>query len=40
MTTLNERMAILETEVKGMKRILWLLSAGVLAQVGIQLPIL
>lgn len=44
--TIKERLAVLETrsagivlELKSIKRILWVLSASILTQVGVQVPI-
>jgi len=34
---LNERMAIVETKITGMQRILWILVTASLAQVGVQI---
>ena len=33
---IEERMAIVETKITGMQRILWILVSATLAQVGIQ----
>lgn len=35
--TIRERLATLETQVKGMNRILWFLVSTTLAQVGLQI---
>ena len=37
MATIKERLAIVETEMKGIKKILWILVAASLTQVGIQI---
>lgn len=34
--TIKERLAVLETEMKGIRKILWVLTAGILTQLGIQ----
>jgi hypothetical protein len=34
---INERIAVLETKVIGMQRILWILVSANLAQVGVQI---
>ena len=34
---INERMAIVETKITGMQRILWILVTATLAQLGVQL---